>query len=137
MSFQIIPKNSIKIPFYSSFVSCGLFGIADDFTENYLSLDEKYLSNKESTFFVRADGDSMEPDIKPRDILIVDRSVKVFSGCVGTFYFNGNAICKQYIQGPSGIILRSFNTKYKDIHIKETDDLTLFGVVIGITRDLC
>jgi DNA polymerase V len=136
MNFEILPKNQLKAPFYSSIVSCGLFGIADDFTENYLSLDEKYLANKESTFFVRAGGDSMNPDIKSGDILIVDRSVKLTHGCVATFYFNGSAICKQYQKIPSGILLHSFNPIHKDIHVKEGDELTLFGVVIGLARDL-
>jgi DNA polymerase V len=131
MNAEILPKA----PYYSSIVSCGLFGIADDFTENYLSLDEKYLTNKESTFFVRAGGDSMLPEIKPNDILIVDRSIKLTHGCIATFYLNGSAICKQYLKIPSGILLHSLNPDHKDIHIKDDDELQLFGVVIGLARD--
>lgn len=78
----------------------------------------------------------MGPDIRANDILIVDRSIKLISGRVATFYFNGHAICKQYLITSNGVILHSFNPKYKDILITETDDLQLFGVVIGITRDM-
>lgn len=134
MSFEIKKEN--LTPLYGSLVSCGLFGIADDFTDSYLSLDEKFLSNKESTFLVRAGGDSMLPEIKPMDIMIVDRSVKLVSGKIATFHFNGHAICKQYLEVNGKILLHSFNTNYEDIIIKDNDDLQLFGVVIGITRDL-
>ena len=133
MSFNIIPKTAV--PLFSE-ISCGLFGIAEDFAEKYLSLDEKYLSNKESTFLVRAGGDSMEPEIKKGDILVVDRSIKLESGKIAALYFNGEAICKQYLKTSTGIILRSMNTKYKDIIVTENDELELFGVVIGITRDV-
>ena len=135
MAIALLEPTKIKIPLYSSIVSCGLFGIADDFSDNYLSLDAKYLVNKESTFLVRAGGDSMAPEIKDRDILIVDRSVELISGKVATFHFNGAAICKLYVKKGDEIILRSFNKKYQDIVITEADDLLLFGVVIGIARD--
>ncbi|MBL7664317.1 MAG: S24 family peptidase [Bacteriovoracaceae bacterium] len=117
-------------------VSCGLFGITDDYTESFLSLDEKFRSNKEATFFVRASGDSMLPEIKPNDILIVDKSVALFNNAIATFYFNRRAICKQYIKTPKGIILRSLNSKYPDIIVKEDDEIDLFGVVTGLARDL-
>ncbi len=136
MTFEILTPKTLHAPIYGSIISCGLFGIADDFTENYLSLDEKYLSNRESTFLVRAGGDSMEPEIKAGDILIVDRSVPLTSGKIATFYFNGNAICKQYIKRAGKIFLHSYNLNYQDIEVKDTDDLQLFGVVTGITRDL-
>lgn len=126
---------NMQLPLYSSKVSCGLFGIADDFSDNSLSLDEKYLVNKEATFLVRAGGDSMVPEIKQDDILIVDRSVELVSGKIATFHFNGNAVCKIFIIKDNEIILRSFNPKYKDIIITEADSLELFGVVIGIARD--
>lgn len=135
MPVDLLESTVIDVPLYSSIVSCGLFGIADDFSDNYLSLDAKYLVNKEATFLVRAGGDSMEPEIKQGDILIVDRSVELVSGKIATFHFNGAAICKQFIKQGDKIILRSFSTEYKDIVISEADDLVLFGVVIGIARD--
>jgi DNA polymerase V len=129
-------QEFVHVPLYPSPISCGLFGVADDFTENYLSLDEKYLMNKEATFFLRAAGESMQPEIKPGDILVVDRSRALFHGCIATFYFNSHAICKQYLKIPSGILLHSLNPQHKDIHLKEDDELHLFGVVIGLVRDL-
>ncbi len=120
-------------------VSRGLFGITDDFGDKFLSLDERYLSHHESVFFVRASGDSMLPEIKAKDILIVDRSLELFHGCTATFFYNHKPICKQYLKTKEGIILRSFNEKHKDIIINNNYDpssFQLFGVVKAIVRDL-
>lgn len=129
-------SEKTEIPFFQSITSCGLFGIAEDFTDNYLSLDAKYLHNRESTFFIRASGNSMEPSIFPGDILIVDKSIPLQSGKIAAFYYNGHAICKQYLKVQNKVILKSYNSEYQDIEIQEGDDLQLFGVVIGLARDL-
>ena len=131
----ILPKGD-RPPFYQTLVSCGLFGVADDFGETYLSLDERYLANKESTFFVRAGGESMSPEIKPGDILVVDRSRLLSSGNFITCFFNGSAICKQYFKTAEGAVLKSINPNFKDLAISDEDQFELFGVVIAIVRDL-
>jgi len=123
------------LPLYSGELACGLFGIAEDFVESYLSLDQKFMQNKESTFFVRSSGDSMEPEIKAQDILIVDRSINPIHGSVVAVFFNGNPICKQLVITPEKKYLHSFNLKYSDIEITEDDELQVFGVVIGLARD--
>ena len=48
--FKLFKNDLIEI--YQGKVSCGLFGISDDFIENYQSLDERFVKNKESTFFI-------------------------------------------------------------------------------------
>lgn len=123
------------LPFYSGGIACGLFGISEDYIESYLSLDEKFSKNKESTFYVRASGDSMLPEIKNGDILIVDRSFKVLNKSIVAVFYNGTPMCKQIIFEANKKILHPLNGQYKDIFITEDDDLTLFGVVIGLARD--
>lgn len=124
------------LPIYGGIVSCGLFGISDDFAEDHLSLDKKFIQNKATSFFVKAEGQSMRPSIIPGDILIIDRSIEIFHGAVATFFYNGKPICKQYIKENGKVILRSFNKEHKDIHITDTDQLDLFGVVTGLARNL-
>ncbi len=138
---EIIPKptrSEIKknwLPLYSGELACGLFGISDDYVDSYLSLDEKFMSNKESTFFVRASGDSMLPDIKNDDILVVDRSLPVLDQSILAVFFNGNPLCKQIHIKSNKKILHSFNSKYIDIIVTEDDELEVFGVIIGLVRD--
>lgn len=122
-------------PLYSGQIACGLFGITEDFVESYLSLDEKFTKNKESCFFVRASGDSMEPKIFNNDILIADCSIKPVSGAIVAAFFNSNPICKQLIVTKNSLALHSFSSKYSDIIITEDDEFQVFGTVIGLARD--
>ncbi len=128
------PKGRF-FPLFSGELSCGLFGISDDFVESYLSLDEKYKKNKESIFFVRSGGDSMSPEIKNEDILIVDRSIEPFHQAIVAIFYNGLPMCKQLLIDRNKQVLRSFHEDYKDIVIYETDEINLFGVVVGLSRD--
>ena len=123
------------LPLYSGELACGLFGISEDFVESYLSLDEKFMKNKESTFFVRASGDSMTPQIQNEDILVVDRSISAIAKCVVAIYFNGTPMCKQLIEREGKTYLHSYNSKFQDIEITDSDELVVFGVVIGLVRD--
>lgn len=122
-------------PLYRGELACGLFGISEDFIENYLSLDEKFAKNREATFYIRASGDSMLPRIENGDILVVDRSLPVRSGSIVAVFFNGTALCKELIYENGQKILRSHNPKFKDLIISEDDELALFGVVVGLARD--
>jgi DNA polymerase V len=124
------------LPLYSGELACGLFGISEDFIENYLSLDEKFAKNRESTFYIRASGDSMLPEIKNGDILIVDRSLKVINRSIVAVFYNGTPMCKQIIFEPNKKILRPLNRAHKDLIVTGDDELTLFGIVIGLARDL-
>ena len=73
----------------------GLFGIHDDFSEKYQSLDERFIKNKASTFFFKASGKAMAPLIFPDDVLIVDRSVGPVDGRVAVIAFEGELLCKR------------------------------------------
>ncbi len=127
MSFEVTP-------FFPNLISCGLFGISDESPAEYLSLDDKFIANKESTFIVRCTGESMSPYLMPGDYLIIDRSAKIRNGQVGAFYFNDQAICKYYIKENDKIILRSHHDDSPDLIVTEDDRLELFGVVQHIIR---
>lgn len=118
------------------FANCGLFGIADDYAQKYQSLDERFIHNKASTFFFEASGDSMEPLIREKDILIVDRSITANHGRIIVGYLDGHFICKRLIRMGSQLILRSENKLHRDISINEDSDFIIWGVVSGQARDL-
>lgn len=112
-------------------LSCGLFGVSDDFIEKYQSLDQLFIKNKFSTFFFEAAGDSMEPTIYPGQILIVDRSRTDFHGRVCVVNLDDKMICKRVIQKENLVILKSDNPKHKDIIIENNESLSFWGVVIA------
>ena len=123
--------TSMEFPKILAKLSCGLFGISDDFIEKYQSLDALFVKNKFSTFFFEAAGDSMEPTIFQEQILIVDRSRKDFHGRVCVVCYEDKLICKRVIQKSDSVILKSDNPKYKDIIIENNESLICWGVVIA------
>lgn len=118
--------------------SRGLFGICEDFSEKYLSLDARFIKNKEATFFFIAQGDSMAPSILAHDTLVVDRSLTHYHNRVCIVAFQGELICKRvfipslsqeaHAQRPR---LKSDNPRFKDIVLEHPDDITVWGVVIA------
>lgn len=111
--------------------SCGLFGVTEDFSEDFQSLDERFIKNKAATYFFEATGSSMNPLIRPGEILVVDRSIKNVSGRVCVVALDGELVCKWvYIRG-NQMILKSEDPRHKDIiiHIEESHSAIVFGVV--------
>ncbi|MDD4974521.1 MAG: S24 family peptidase [Bacteriovorax sp.] len=126
-----VGETNTEFPKIQALLSCGLFGISDDFIEKYQSLDSLFVKNKFSTFFFEAAGDSMEPTIFQGQILIVDRSRKDFHGRVCVICFEDKMICKRVLQKSNAVILKSDNSKYKDIVIENNEGLICWGVVIA------
>lgn len=125
-------EETIVCPQFLVKVSCGLFGISDDFIDKYQSLDQLFIRNKYSTFFFECSGDSMEPTIKNGQLLIVDRSIKDFHRRVCIVVYEDKLVCKRVYLGNDSVILKSDNPKYKDIVIKNEDSTLFWGVVTGV-----
>lgn len=125
----------VSVPFSSQRVSCGLFGIVNDHIESYQSLDERFVKNKASTYFFEAESDSMSPLIMEKDILIVDRALDSYPGCIVVCSLNGEMLCKRLVEQQGHLYLRSENERYKPILLQEDSEFTVFGVVRGIARE--
>lgn len=131
ITLPTIFEPSVARPIFLAKLSCGLFGISEDEIEDYQSLDSLFIKNRFNTFFFRAAGDSMEPTIYPGQILVVDRSKKNFNGKVCAVAFEDKIICKRVIIKNDFIILRSDNSKYKDIVIQNNESVIFWGVVVA------
>ena len=71
------------IPLLALILRAGFPTSGDDFIENRIDLNQLLINNPEATFFVRAEGESMEDSgIHSGDILIVDRSLEAGRGDV-------------------------------------------------------
>ena len=70
-----IENNRTFIQHYGK-VSAGFPSPAEDFIENRLSLDERFLTHPESTFIVEVDGESMFPEYLKNDILVIRSDIK-------------------------------------------------------------
>ncbi|MDC1174224.1 S24 family peptidase [Bacteriovoracaceae bacterium] len=129
-ALKTLLKDS-KQPLLLQHVECGLFGVSEDFLEEYQSLDEKVIKNKSATYFLLAKGKSMEPTVFEDDILVVDRSIKSFDRKVCVIAYNGELLCKRVFVYPDKVILKSDNPQFKDIAVYDDMSTLFWGVVIS------
>lgn len=131
IELPLADEVTYEIPKFIAKLSCGLFGISDDFIEKYQSLDTHFIKNKFSTFFFESDGDSMEPTIFPGQVIVVDRSRKDFHGKVCVISWEDKLICKRVFFKNDLIILKSDNPKHKDIIVQNNENILLWGLVVA------
>lgn len=70
------------------------------------------------------------------DKIIVDRAVEARHGMIVVAILNGEHAIKRLHVGRDGIELRPENPCYRPIRIREHEELTVFGVVVGVVRKL-
>ncbi len=124
-----------RLPLFSDKVSAGFPSPADDYIQDRLSLDEHLIQHKESTFFVRAKGNSMTgAGIFDGDLLVVDKSLNPKSGDIVIAVVDGDLTVKRLIQHGNTVILKAENARYKDIEFKDGQELQVWGVVTSTTK---
>ena len=134
--FQMKATN-ITLPLYGSSVSCGFTSPAEDHVENQLSLDDYLVSNPESTFFVRASGDSMiGAGIFDGDLLIIDRSIEVKNNAIVLAILDTEFTVKRLIKTGDAITLRAENDAYDDIQVRDNQTMMVWGVVVHVIHHL-
>lgn len=94
---------------------------------------EAIRSKPENCKLVNVRGDSMEPFLFNRDMMMVDTSrVAIRDGLVYAIYFADEAWVKQIFKTPNGLILHSYNDKYPDriLDSENASDLKVIGEVV-------
>ena len=125
------------ITFYKEAVECGFPSPARDFTEGSIDLNEELIPHPNSTFVVRARGDSMiGSGIYPNDLVIVDRSLKFRNGSVIIAVVDGELSIKILKIQDKQISLTSANKTYSDVLVSEEMDFTIWGVCTYVVHTL-
>lgn len=106
----------------SSYEVTGFQSACAEFAEKPLSLDERYLQNPPATFIIEAAGESKALGIKPRDRLIIDRSLKPQAGQLVLLVVNNE------------FRLASFNPQLIQGEDSGTNDF-VWGVVTTLIRE--
>lgn len=83
--------------------------------------------NRSADFIVEVSGDSMLPEYKNEDYLLVHKQETVEVGEIGIFVVNGCGYVKKF----GGDRLISLNEKYDDITFGEYDTVVCYGKVMG------
>ena len=131
----LAPDNAgrIELPLLLSEVIAGFPSPADDYIDKKIDLNEQLISNKAATFLVRAYGDSMlDANIKPGDILVVDRSIDARHNSIIIAILNGELTVKRLKQQNGRLFLAPENPEYPLLEITEEISFEVWGVVTYI-----
>jgi DNA polymerase V len=125
----------IHLPLFSHKVAAGFPSPADDYIEDRLSLDQHLIQHKDSTFFVRAKGNSMVgAGIFDGDLLVVDKSLNPVSGDIVIAVVDGDLTVKRLIKRGNEIFLKPENHRFKEIEFKDGQELQVWGVVTSTVK---
>lgn len=115
----------------------GFGAAADDYMERGIDLNEQLIRNKPATYFFRMKGDAMqEAGIFDKDVLIVDRSVKLANGKIIVAVLNGELLVRRFHKNFSSAFLIPENSRYKAINLAEFSDFVVWGVVMYTIHQL-
>jgi DNA polymerase V len=130
-------RSNLEIPFFENGIKAGFPSPAEDFKEQKLDLNIKYIKNPSSTFFALVDGDSMKNSgLDDGDLLIVDRSLEPKDGKIAVCYIDGEFTVKRLKVEKNKILLMPENEKYKPIEVKEGSELVIWGCVKNVIKDI-
>ena len=118
-------------------ISAGFPSPADDFKEIRISLDKELVKNTESTFYARVCGDSMEnAGRSDGDLIVIDRSIDHENKKIAVCYLEGEFTVKRIIKKKNKIYLKPENKNYKEIEIKDGDELIIWGIVTYVIKKI-
>lgn len=98
-------------------------------TKEVISLPKKQIPI-EADFCLTVNGDSMEPVIYDQDYIFVSKQDTLFNGNVGVVIVDGEAFIKKVFFENDKARLQSFNKKYKDIIVDDSNDFRIIGKVV-------
>ncbi|WP_018693810.1 translesion error-prone DNA polymerase V autoproteolytic subunit [Algicola sagamiensis] len=124
------------IPLMLEAIPAGFPSPAQDYIEKSLDLNELCIRHPAATFFLRVEGDSMvEAGIYSGDILIVNKALTAQHGDIVVAALFGEFTVKTLEKYPQLRLVPS-NRNYQPIVITEEMEMTIFGVVSGVVRQL-
>ena len=123
----------IELPIYSGKISAGQSRFpspAQDYEQETLDLNKRFITNPPATYLFNVKGDSMiGAGIMDGATAIVNAAVKAKSSNIVVAAVDGEWVIKRLYRRGSVVKLLSENPAYPPIEFKEGQELTIFGVV--------
>lgn len=131
--------KTAMIPLLSS-VSCGSGILAEENINGYVDIPESMASTGEF-FGLTIKGDSMEPDLHDKDVVIVKQQPDAETGDLVIAKVNGDeGFCKRLKKYADGIALVSVNPSYEPMYFSEKqvkeEPVVVVGKVVEVRRKL-
>ncbi|EAN2613845.1 translesion error-prone DNA polymerase V autoproteolytic subunit [Salmonella enterica] len=122
-----IPNKDI--PFFDSPVTCGFPSPAQDYIRERISLDSFLIPHPESTYLLRATGDSMcGVGIMEGDLLVVDCYDEARHGDIVIATLEGEFTCKRLLLRPAPCLMPE-NPAFSPVPLSDDVETLVFGVV--------
>lgn len=103
---------------------------AKDYQEKPLDFNEKLLRHPSATFTMQMQGSALEGfGIYDGDLLIVDRSLSAYSGCLMVLSLNGQFLVRKYSKQGQKLSLEAANPSIPTIELHKADEIQVFGLV--------
>lgn len=127
--------TQMKIPLASEKVAAGFPSPAQDYIDRTLDLNEHLIQNEAATFIVKVASLSMrDAGIDIDDELVVDRSLEAkHEDIVIALIDNDFTVKRLMIEGDTHW-LKAENPDFSDIHLKENQELVIWGVVTYVLK---
>lgn len=126
----------VPMPLMASKVQAGFPSPADDYMDKKLDLNEYLITHPNSTFFVRATGESMiDAGIMEGSLLVVDKSIKPTNNKIVIAVVNEEFTVKRLKIVKGQYKLTSENSNYHYIKALSENDF-IWGVVIAVVTKL-
>ncbi len=134
-----MPAAQMPIPWQTRHIQhripAGFPSPAADYEEKNLDLNDYLIKNKSATFIFTVVGDSMKNvGIMDGDKVIVDKSVEPKHRHIVIAVVNREYTIKRFLKVGNAVELRAENPDYKPIRFAESDELEIWGVVVGCLR---
>lgn len=133
-------SSKLPLPFADQGVKAGFPSPAQDYMTDSIDLNRELIRHPATTFYARADGDSMKDcGIDDGDLLVIDKSLDPLDGDIVVAYIDGEFTLKtvRFDEKENCIWLVPANEEYSPIKITEGNDFLIWGVLTyNIKRQL-
>lgn len=128
------PDNMIGIPIVGR-VAAGHPILAEENIEGNFLVDTSLLHNRNDCFGLKVRGDSMiNAGILEGDLVIISPQQNASNGDIVVALLHDEATMKRFIARNNKIYLMPENENYRPIEVKEREDFSIIGKVIGVFR---
>ena len=129
--------NSTEIPLSDERVTAGFPSPAEDYASMSLDLNKELIKNPASTFYARVSGLSMvDEGINDGDLLVIDKSIVPFDGCLAVCYIDGEFTIKRFEKHNGYGLLVPANKEFKPIKVTADNDFCIWGVVTYLIKKI-
>ena len=128
-------NSGIELPLSGERVAAGFPSPAEDYASLSLDLNKELIKNPASTFYARVSGLSMiDEGINDGDLLVIDKSIEPFDGCLAVCYIDGEFTLKRFEKHKDHGLLVPANKEFKPIKVTADNCFCIWGIVTYIIK---